>query len=100
VKDGGLREFLEVTTMSTDVTAEIIASALRLPLSERVEIVDALQDSLIDESIDHGPVEPAEEVEAAWREEIGRRLDSIETGRVQTIPAEEAERMIRGDGRS
>jgi putative addiction module component (TIGR02574 family) len=84
--------------MSANLTSdEIIASALRLPMAEREQIVEALQESLIDETIDHGPEEPADEVEAAWGEEIARRIADIDSGRVRTIPAEEAERMIRGD---
>jgi len=86
--------------MATNLTPhEIIASALQLPLAERERIVDALQESLIDETIDHGPEEPADEVEAAWSDEIARRIADIDSGRVKTIPSEEAERMIRGDVR-
>ncbi len=86
--------------MATDLTPhQIIASALRLPPAEREQIVDALQESLIDESIDHGPEEPADEVAAAWSDELARRVADIESGCVQTIPSEEAERMIRGDAR-
>jgi putative addiction module component (TIGR02574 family) len=86
--------------MATHLTPnEIIASALQLPLAEREQIVDALRESLIDESIDHGPEEPADEVEAAWSSEIARRIADIDSGRVKTIPSEEAERMIRGDVR-
>ena len=80
-------------------TDEIIASALRLPVAEREQVVDALQQSLIDETIDHGPEDPPDEVEAAWSEEIARRIADIDSGRVKTIPAEEAERIIRGDAR-
>ena len=86
--------------MATNLTShEIIASALQLPLAERERIVEVLRESLIDESIDHGPEEPADEVEAAWREEIARRIADIDSGRVKTIPAEEAERMIWGETR-
>jgi hypothetical protein len=80
--------------------ADIIASALRLPTAARSEIVDALQESLIDETIDHGRSEPPEEVASAWSGEIARRLQDIDSGRVKTIPAEDAERMIRSYGRS
>lgn len=86
--------------MSTNLTThEIIASALQLPLADREQVVHALQESLIDETIDHGPEDPAEEVEAAWGDEIARRIADIDSGRVKTIPSDEAERMIRGDGR-
>jgi putative addiction module component (TIGR02574 family) len=86
--------------MATNLTPhEIIASALQLPLAERERIVEALQESLIDADVDHGPVEPADEVEAAWSDEIARRIADIDSGRVKTIPFDEAERMIRGDAR-
>ncbi len=67
--------------MAANLTShEIIASALQLPLAERERIVEALQESLIDETIDHGPEEPADEVEAAWSEEIARRIADIDFG--------------------
>lgn len=80
--------------------AEIIASALQLPFVERARVVDALQDSLVDETIDHGPADPPNDVQDAWNDEIARRIEDIDLGRVKTIPADEAERMIRGDGRA
>lgn len=84
---------------SNPTTADIIASVLQLPLAARVEIVNALEQSLSDDSIEHGPEDPPDEVEAAWSDEIARRIADIDSGRVKTIPAEEAERMIRGDAR-
>ena len=87
-------------TMATNLTPhEIIASALQLPWAEREQIVEALQESLIDATIDHGPEEPADEVEAAWSEEIARRIADIDSGRVKTISSEDAERMIWGEAR-
>jgi putative addiction module component (TIGR02574 family) len=85
-----------ITNPTTD---QIIASALRLPAADRVQIVTALEQSLVDDSIDHGPSDPPEEVEAAWGDEIARRIADIDSGRAKSIPAEEAERMIRGDAR-
>lgn len=83
--------------MATNLTThEIIASALQLPLSAREEVIVALQESLIDATIDHGPEEPANEVEAAWGEEIARRIADIDSGRVKTIPSEEAWKFIDG----
>jgi putative addiction module component (TIGR02574 family) len=52
---------------------------------------------MVDDSNDHGPAEPANEVETAWSEEVARRIADIDSGRVKTIPAEEAERIIRGE---
>jgi putative addiction module component (TIGR02574 family) len=54
---------------------------------------------MIDPDFDQNFEEPFEEVEAAWSAEIARRIADIDCGRVKTIPAEEAERMIRGDAR-
>jgi putative addiction module component (TIGR02574 family) len=85
--------------ISNPTTDQTIASALRLPIAERAQIVNALEQSLGDDSIDHGPSDPPDEVEAAWSEEIARRIADIDSGRAKTIPAEEAERMIRGDAR-
>jgi Putative addiction module component len=77
-------------------THEIISSALLLPLSAREQVIVALQESLIDSNIDHGPEEPADEVEAAWGKEIARRIADIDSGRVKTIPSEEAWKIIDG----
>jgi hypothetical protein len=77
-------------------THEIIASALQLPLPARELVIVALQESLIDTMIDHGPEEPADEVEAAWGDEIARRIADIDSGRVKTIPSEEAWKFIDG----
>lgn len=87
--------------MSAPLSAhEIIASALQLPLEAREEVIVALEASLEEDAIDHGPEEPADEVEAAWADEIARRIADIDSGRVKTIPAKEAERFIFGAKKS
>ncbi|HEX2474008.1 MAG TPA: addiction module protein [Lacipirellulaceae bacterium] len=68
-------------------------------MAEREKVFDAVQESLIDKTVDHGPSEPADEVEAAWSDEIAQRTADIDSGRVKTIPADEAERMIRRDAK-
>jgi putative addiction module component (TIGR02574 family) len=73
-------------------THDIIVSALKLPLAAREEVINALQDSMIDDSIEHPPA--GEEDDAAWGEEIARRIADIESGRVKTIPSEEAWKII------
>lgn len=86
--------------MSTDLTPqEIINSALHLPLAEREQVIDALQESLIDKSVDHGPDESTGEVLAAWSDEIARRISDVDSGRIKTISAEDAEKMIRDNVR-
>jgi putative addiction module component (TIGR02574 family) len=72
--------------MSMDAR-DLLREALRLPVGARA----ALAAELI-ESLDDG--EPDEEVEAAWAQEIKRRLAEIETGTAKLVPWEEAERQI------
>jgi putative addiction module component (TIGR02574 family) len=84
--------------MASDLTNDqIIESVLRLPLIERERVLDALQESLTDDAIDHGSEEPDDEVEAAWSDEIARRIADIDSGRVKTIPSEEAWKFINGE---
>jgi putative addiction module component (TIGR02574 family) len=67
--------------MSPQVS-EVLAKALSLSEQERELLIDRLSESL------HS--EPAEEgVEAAWDEEIKRRVSDIRSGRVKTIPGEQ-----------
>lgn len=79
--------------MSRQTSEEIIASASQLPPGEQVAIANALFENAM--TADHGPEDSPAEVEAAWAQEIGKRLEDIDSGRVETIPADEAERMIR-----
>ncbi len=84
--------------MSTKPTAEqITLSVLQWPTEKRLELLDAIHASLVDPSIDHGLEDSAAEVEATWKDEISKRIADIDSGRVKTIPAEEAERIVRGD---
>ncbi len=76
---------------------QVIASALQLSPEDRVVVVTAIEQSLSGSEIDHGPREPADEVEAAWDAEIAKRIDDIDSGRVKTIPSKEAWEMIRGE---
>jgi hypothetical protein len=68
----------------TLTTNEIIQVVLQLPLEDRAQIFHALHESLIDEAIDHGPIEPADEVDADWGEDIARRVADIESDGVKT----------------
>lgn len=71
----------------TEHVADILKKALALPPEARAAIADTLL-----ESLDQSP--PDESVEAAWSEEIKRRIDDIETGKVQLIPYEEVRRRL------
>jgi hypothetical protein len=84
---------------SNEQTQNVIASALALPEAQRLEVMDAIHVSLADSVVDHGPVELAADAAAAWKDEIARRIADVDSGRVRTIPADEAERMIRGSAK-
>lgn len=66
---------------------QILQTALALPPDDRVEIAESLIMSLDQER--------AAEIEATWAAEIKRRLDSIDKGEVQLIPADEVMRAMR-----
>jgi putative addiction module component (TIGR02574 family) len=71
----------------TPQVSELLKKALSLSTHERGLLIDRLVESLDDE--------PAEEgVEAAWDDEIKRRVDDIRSGRVKTIPGEQVLREL------
>jgi putative addiction module component (TIGR02574 family) len=72
--------------MTTQVL-ELLEKALSLSTRERGLLIDRLI-----ESLDNLPAE--EGVEAAWGEEIRRRVDDIRSGRVKAIPGEQVLREI------
>ena len=67
--------------------AEVLRDALALPSEARAALVDSLIDSL-----DHAIEDGAEE---AWRDEIHRRLQQIDSGAVQLIALDDARRRLR-----
>jgi putative addiction module component (TIGR02574 family) len=60
--------------------AVVEAQALKLTAEERARLADRLLASL---SEDH-------EIEEAWAVEVERRIEEVESGRAQLIPAAEA----------
>lgn len=74
----------------TNQTQELISRALQLPLEERAVIIDALLTSEPLADVDHGPAESSDEVQAAWKKEIERRITDSDSGRTESIPLEEA----------
>jgi putative addiction module component (TIGR02574 family) len=72
--------------MSPDVS-ELLKKALALPPEARAALAGSLLESLDDEPADEG-------VEAAWIEEIKRRIEEIDSGKVQMIPYEEVRRRL------
>lgn len=74
----------------TDPATRLLEEALRLPPEARAAIAGRLMESL-DEQVDEG-------AEAAWAEEIARRLEEVDSGKVATVPWAEARRRILGGG--
>jgi len=67
---------------------ELLKKALALPEKERADLAGSLINSL-DETVD-------ENAEAAWQEEIARRLEEVRSGKVKTTSWDE----VRQKGRT
>jgi putative addiction module component (TIGR02574 family) len=65
---------------------ELSRKARALPPEERIRLAEELLSSVQDSD---------EEIEAAWAEEIERRLEEVENGTAKLIPAEEVFAEIR-----
>jgi len=66
----------------------VLAAALRLPAHARAAVAAELLESL------DPPGCSAAEVEAAWSDEIQRRLNEVDAGLVTPVPWAEARRRI------
>ena len=67
---------------------QLLSQAMELPSPERGRLAAMLIDSL-DTEVDN-------DADQAWSDEIQRRIDDINTGRVQLIPWSEVRRRMRG----
>jgi putative addiction module component (TIGR02574 family) len=65
---------------------ELSRKARTLPPEERIRLAEELLSSVQDSD---------EEIEAAWAQEIERRLEEVESGTAKLIPAEEVFAEIR-----
>jgi putative addiction module component (TIGR02574 family) len=72
--------------------AELLKDALALPAEARAALIDSLLESL-DADVDD--VEIDSNVQEAWRDEIQRRLERIDTGAVRMIPWDDARHALR-----
>jgi len=68
----------------------VLVQALRLSEAERLEVAEAIYESM------EGPGDA--DAAEAWAEEIQRRLGEIDSGRVKLVPWQEARRQIVGAG--
>ena len=66
---------------------QIVEETRHLPSDVVAELIDRI---LLER---HGGIEP--EIEAAWKSEIDRRIEEIETGKVEGIPIDESLARIR-----
>jgi putative addiction module component (TIGR02574 family) len=73
--------------MTHDAT-ELLKRALTLSAEERAELAGSLLESL------DGAHDDPEAVEAAWNEEIARRIADLDSGKAKTIPWEEVRHRI------
>ena len=71
----------------TAATAKLTDQVLSLPCEDRAYLVDRLIESLNAPS--------RKEIDRLWAEEAERRIDDLESGRVQTIPGERVFAEIR-----
>lgn len=67
----------------------IMLEALQLNEAERLEVAEALYASL------EGPPDPG--ADEAWSAEIQKRIADLDSGKVKTIPWEQARRRIAGE---
>jgi putative addiction module component (TIGR02574 family) len=70
--------------MSPEV-ADLLKRALALPIDERTALANTLLDSLEDAD---------EFVQAAWDEEVARRMQDLQAGKAVTVPWEELHREL------
>lgn len=78
----------------TRADEQLYREALKLPASRRAQLGERLL-----ESVDFGPEEPAQAVEAAWREEIARRIAGADSGKAKAIPWAQVKRQVFGSAR-
>jgi len=71
----------------TEEVSDILKKALALPPEARAAIAGSLL-----ESLDENPPDPA--IEAAWSEEIARRIEELDSGKIKPIPWADARRQI------
>ncbi len=71
----------------TTATAKLADQILSLPCEDRIYLVDRLLESLNAPS--------REEIDRIWAKEVERRIDDLDSGKVQAIPGEQVFAEIR-----
>ena len=70
------------------IAKNLLEQALELPRTDRATLARDIIASLDD------PLESAEDIQAAWLEEVERRLADVDAGRAKTIPWDEVRAEI------
>jgi len=70
----------------TAQTLEIMDVVDSLPIDMKLEIIDHLLESISPKS---------KEIDEAWKDEVERRIDEVESGDVKLIPLEEVRERMR-----
>jgi hypothetical protein len=74
------------------LTPELIGQIVRLSRDSKEHLIVLLQEELdggpFVGDLPEQPAEPPDEVKAAWRDEIARRVEDMRTGRVEAIDAQ------------
>ena len=70
----------------SEEASELLRKALTLPVGERAELAGSLIESL-DSARDKS-------VQAAWDEEIVRRMEELDSGKVNPVPLDEGRRRL------
>jgi len=73
--------------MTQDAT-ELLQRALALTAEERAELAGSLLESL------DGDAEDPQAVEAAWNEEIARRIEDLDSGKVKPVSLDAFRRKL------
>jgi putative addiction module component (TIGR02574 family) len=71
--------------MSAEIS-ELLKKTLALPVTARAALAGSLLESL-DETVDEG-------AEAAWQEEIARRIQELDSGKVKPVAWTKARRQV------
>jgi putative addiction module component (TIGR02574 family) len=82
-----MKSYKENLSERSNSLSEILRAALELPPDARATLAGLLLESLDDTE--------QTEVDAAWSEEIERRIRDIDEGRVELIPGEEVLAELR-----
>ena len=84
--------------MNTELE-RIEAAALKLPVEERERLVERLLVSLdgVADGDERGPAFATPELERYWVEESHRRMKLIESGEMETYPADEFIAQLRAE---